>query len=122
MKAHNYYIYILTRQRNSVFYTGVTNDLIRRVYEHKMGIIKGFTQKYNVKQLVYFEHCEDILGAIHREKVIKKWKRKFKIDAIERINPEWKDLYYELVDLPKPINEMKKYCDKFVYNDGLEIK
>lgn len=102
MKAHNYYVYILTRERNSVFYTGVTNDLICRVYEHKMEIIKGFTQKYKVKQLVYFEHCEDIMGAIQREKTIKKWKRKFKIDAIEKLNPEWKDLYYELAGLPDP--------------------
>jgi putative endonuclease len=100
---HNYYIYILTRERNSVFYTGVTNDLIRRVYEHKMEIIKGFTQKYNVKQLVYFEHCEDIWGAIEREKTIKKWKRKFKIDAIEKFNPQWKDLYYELAGLQEPL-------------------
>jgi putative endonuclease len=95
---NNYYVYILTRERNSVFYTGVTQDLIGRVYAHKMGMIKGFTQKYNVKQLVYFEHCEDRVGAIEREKTIKKWKRKFKINAIEKMNPQWKDLYYELVE------------------------
>lgn len=98
MKDYNYYIYILTRERNSVFYTGVTSDLIRRVYEHKTEIIKGFTKKYNVKQLVYYEHSEDIYSAIAREKIIKKWKRRYKISAIENMNPEWKDLYFELVD------------------------
>lgn len=102
MNEHNYYVYILTRERNSVFYTGVTNDLIRRVYEHKEEIIKGFTQKYNVKKLIYFEHCEDIYSAIQREKIIKRWKRKYKMNAIEKINPEWKDLYYELIGIPDP--------------------
>jgi len=96
MKEHNYYVYILARERNSVFYTGVTNDLIRRVYEHKAEIIKGFTQKYNVKMLVYYEHCEDVYAAIAREKVIKKWKRKYKMAIIERQNPAWRDLYFEL--------------------------
>ena len=100
---NNYYVYLLTRERNSIFYTGVTNNLIRRVYEHKMEIIKGFTQKHNVKQLVYFEHCENILSAIQREKTIKKWKRRFKIDAIEKLNPQWRDLYYELAELPEPL-------------------
>ncbi|HLF65989.1 MAG TPA: GIY-YIG nuclease family protein, partial [Gammaproteobacteria bacterium] len=74
----------------------VTNDLIRRVYEHKAEIIKGFTQKYNVKMLVYYEHCEDVYAAIAREKVIKKWKRKYKMAIIERQNPAWRDLYFEL--------------------------
>ncbi|MEO8400229.1 MAG: GIY-YIG nuclease family protein [Gammaproteobacteria bacterium] len=97
MKDHNYYVYILTREKNSVFYVGVTNDLIRRVYEHKEGIIEGFTKKYNVKMLVYYEHAEDIHAAICREKVIKKWKRSFKMNAIERMNPEWHDVYFDLV-------------------------
>ncbi len=96
MKEHNYYVYILARERNSVFYTGVTNNLIRRVYEHKAELIKGFTQKYNVKMLVYYEHFEDIYAAISREKVIKKWKRKYKISIIEQRNPTWNDLYFEL--------------------------
>lgn len=97
MSDHNYYVYILTREKNSVFYVGVTNDLIRRVYEHKMDLIKGFTKKYNVKMLVYYEHFEDINDAIAREKVIKKWKRRYKMNAIESINPQWKDLYFELI-------------------------
>jgi putative endonuclease len=97
MREHNYYVYILTREKNSVFYTGVTNNLIKRVYEHKSGIIKGFTQKYNVKMLVYYEHSEDIYSAISREKAIKKWKRKYKLAVIEKMNPDWKDLYLDLL-------------------------
>jgi putative endonuclease len=92
-----YYVYILAKRRNSTFYTGVTNDLIRRVWEHKEGIIKGFTWKYDVKQLVYYEVFDDIREAIRREKQIKKWTRKIKMEAIERMNPEWKDLYYEII-------------------------
>ena len=97
MKQHNYYVYILTRERNSVFYVGVTNNLIRRVYEHKEGMIPGFTKKYNVKMLVYYECCDDIKAAISREKVIKKWQRKYKIAAIESMNPNLHDLYFELI-------------------------
>jgi putative endonuclease len=102
MKEHAYYVYILTRKRNSVFYVGVTNDLIRRVYEHKNELIAGFTKKYNVKLLVYYEQYADINDAIHREKLIKKWARKIKIDAIERVNPDWRDLYFDLIDSPDP--------------------
>ena len=101
MREHHYYVYILTRERNSVFYTGVTNDLVRRVYEHKTGDVKGFTKRYNVKQLVYYEYFDEIESAITREKVIKKWKRRYKIYAIEKLNPMWKDLYYELTGLPE---------------------
>ena len=96
MKEHKYYVYILTRERNSVFYVGVTNNLLRRVYEHKTGMISGFTKKYNVKILVYYEYFNDIHPAIHREKVIKKWRRKYKIAAIESMNPSWQDLYFTL--------------------------
>ncbi len=96
MRNHNYYVYILTQSQNSVFYVGVTNNLIRRIDEHKMELIDGFTKKYNVKMLVYYEHFNSIYDAISREKVIKKWKRQYKISAIERMNPQWKDLYFEL--------------------------
>ena len=92
----NYYVYILASKRNGTLYIGVTNNLIRRVYEHKEGIIEGFTKKYNVKMLVYFEWVTDANGAIKREKQLKKWNRKWKIELIEKNNPEWKDLYYEL--------------------------
>jgi putative endonuclease len=97
MRDHSYYVYILTRKRNSVFYVGVTNDLVRRISEHKKGLTPGFTKKFNVTMLVYYEFFEDIHSAIHREKIIKKWKRKYKISAIESINPEWKDLYEEII-------------------------
>jgi len=92
-----YYIYILTNKWHTVFYTGITNDLIRRVFEHKMHLVDGFTKRYNVDKLVYFEQTTDIHAALHREKLIKKWKRTFKFDAINRMNPEWKDLYIEMI-------------------------
>ncbi|MHB1946883.1 MAG: GIY-YIG nuclease family protein [Gammaproteobacteria bacterium] len=97
MQDYRYYVYILTRTRNSVFYVGITNDLVRRVYEHKMGLADGFTKKHDIKTLVYYEIFEDIYFAITREKLIKKWKRQYKINAIESINPEWKDLYIDLI-------------------------
>ena len=91
-----YFTYILASQRNGTFYTGVTKDLIRRTFEHKEGAVAGFTKKYEVKKLVYYEVYEDVKDAIAREKLIKKWRRKIKMEAIERMNPEWKDLYFEL--------------------------
>ncbi len=94
-----YYVYILASKKKGTLYTGVTNNLIRRVYEHKHKIIKGFTKKYGVDKLVYFEQTEDINAAIQREKQIKKWFRKWKIELIEDMNPEWKDLYYEFEDI-----------------------
>lgn len=97
MKNHNYYVYILAKGKNSTFYTGVTNNLVRRVYEHKNEIIKGFTKKYGIKTLVYYEHYTDINAAIGREKLIKKWRRSIKMEAIEKMNPEWKDLYFEII-------------------------
>ncbi len=83
-----YYTYILASKRNGTFYTGITNDLSRRVFEHKEGFIKGFTKKYSVKILVYYEVHEDVREAISREKLIKKWRREIKISAIEKINPQ----------------------------------
>lgn len=93
---HRYYVYILTTERNSALYTGVTNDLIRRVYEHKNNLVPGFTKRYNVHKLVYFEAGEDILAAIEREKQIKNWVRKKKIALISTVNPDWHDLYNEI--------------------------
>jgi putative endonuclease len=98
--SRDYYVYILTNTWHTVFYTGVTNDLIRRVFEHKMQLREGFTTKYNVHKLVYFETTSDVQAAIHREKLIKKWKQTIKFDAINRLNPEWKDLYQEMVGDP----------------------
>jgi putative endonuclease len=91
----DYYVYILASGRNGTLYIGVTNDLIRRVYEHKKKLIKGFTSKYNVDKLVYFEYTNDINGAIAREKQLKKWNREWKLKLIEDKNPNWRDLYYD---------------------------
>ena len=90
------YVYLLANKHNNVLYTGVTNDLICRVYEHKNKLVSGFTQKYNVDRLVYFEVCSGIVVAIEREKQIKSWSRKKKQDLINSLNPEWDDLYRSL--------------------------
>ncbi len=76
----NYYIYILTNKKNGTLYIGITNNLVRRIYEHKNGLIDGFTKKYKIKMLVYFESTSDVLSAIAREKRIKNWNRQWKID------------------------------------------
>jgi len=82
-------------KRNGTLYTGVTNNLLRRVYEHKKKIFKGFTSKYNVNRLVYFEQTDDIYSAKAHEKQLKKYYRKWKLRLIEELNPNWSDLYYE---------------------------
>jgi putative endonuclease len=92
----SYYIYILASKRNGTLYIGVTNNLMKRVYEHKKGLADGFTKKYIVHKLVYYEQTSDIVSAINREKQIKKWNRKWKLKLIEEGNPKWKDLYYDL--------------------------
>ncbi|MDO8577718.1 MAG: GIY-YIG nuclease family protein [Dehalococcoidales bacterium] len=91
-----YYVYILTNKSNSVLYIGVTNDLKRRVFEHKEKLVPGFTKKYNVDKLVHFEFGEDIIGAITREKKLKDGPRSRKIKLIEHSNPEWRDLFDDL--------------------------
>src|SRR3989304_8869531 len=88
---HKYFVYILTSKLNGTLYIGVTNNLERRMYEHKNNIVKGFTSKYNVHQLVYYEETNDIYAALQREKQLKKWNRKWKLALIERINPDWND-------------------------------
>jgi len=93
---NNYYVYILTNKSNKVLYTGVTNNLSRRIYEHKNKLILGFTVKYNVDKLVYYEVYDNIEDAIQREKNIKKWYRKWKIELVNKLNPNWEDLYYKL--------------------------
>ncbi len=91
-----YYIYILTNKYNKVLYGGVTNDLIRRIYEHKNSLADGFTAKYKVHKLVYYDCTEDVISAITREKQIKGWTREKKIKLIESMNPDWKDLWSDL--------------------------
>lgn len=92
-----YYVYILTNWNNKVLYTGITNDLERRVYEHKNKLVKGFTEKYNVNKLVYFDSTLDVTSAISREKQIKGWTRHKKNELIESINPRWHDLSEEFI-------------------------
>ncbi|MBO7432940.1 MAG: GIY-YIG nuclease family protein [Salinivirgaceae bacterium] len=86
------YIYILTTENNKVMYIGVTSNLVKRVYEHKTHVYKGFTSKYNVTKLVYFEEFPEIEQAIFREKQLKKWHREWKNQLVESMNPKWKDL------------------------------
>lgn len=94
-----YYVYIMSSTSNYTIYTGVTNDLVRRIYEHRTGADPdGFTAKYAVKKLVYYESTHDVLSAIEREKQIKSWSRKKKNALIAGINPAWRDLYPELLD------------------------
>jgi putative endonuclease len=95
----NYYVYILSNKKNGLLYTGVTNNLVRRIYEHKNNLIPGFTKKYNLRCLVYYELQNDINFAIVREKNIKKWNRDWKVEMIELKNPNWKDLYEEIIML-----------------------
>lgn len=91
-----YYVYILASKRNGTLYVGVTNNLIRRVYEHKNNLVKGFTEKYGVHMLVHYESCESVESAIRREKQLKEWQRKWKLRLIEETNPQWRDLYDEI--------------------------
>ena len=96
MNHHTYYVYIMASKRNGTLYIGVTNDLIRRVYEHKNNLVEGFTNKYRVHKLVYWEQSENIESAIEREKQFKHWKRQWKLGLIEEHNASWEDLYEEL--------------------------
>ena len=87
------YVYILSNRRNGTLYVGVTNDLCRRVYEHKSGLVSGFTKRYGVKRLLWYEQHEMVTSAIKKEKLMKSWPRKWKLNTIESMNPTWADLY-----------------------------
>ena len=91
-----YYVYFVASDRNGTLYVGVTNDLVRRVYEHKNKILRGFTSQYGVDRLVWFEVYDDPTNAIAREKDIKKWRRAWKLRLIEQSNPQWVDLYDQI--------------------------
>jgi putative endonuclease len=91
-----YYVYILAGKKNGTLYIGITSDLMKRVYEHKNELVEGFTNRYNIKKLVYFEVYEEVEAAIIREKRLKKWRRRWKIKLIEKSNPEWNVLYFKL--------------------------
>lgn len=96
MKEKGYFVYILASRKNGTLYIGVTSDLVKRIWEHKENAISGFTKRYGVKRLVYFETYDSAENAILREKQLKKWNRKWKIELIEKTNSSWKDLYYEI--------------------------
>ena len=91
-----YCVYILASKQNGTLYTGTTGNLAKRIYEHKNNLVEGFTKKYNVHNLVYFELSDNAMSAIEREKQIKKWNRRWKLDLIEKNNPGWKDLYKKI--------------------------
>jgi putative endonuclease len=91
-----YYVYIMASQRNGTLYIGVTSDLVRRVHEHREGVVDGFTQRHAVKILVFFEVHESIEAAIQPEKSLKRWQRTWKLDLIERENPTWRDLWEDI--------------------------
>jgi putative endonuclease len=93
----SYYVYILASARNGTLYIGVTNDIVRRAWQHREGIMPGFTQKFGVRTLVHFEMFENIDAAIHRETRMKTWKRRWKLELIEKHNPDWRDLYLDFV-------------------------
>ena len=96
MENKIYYVYIITTQNNKVMYVGMTNNLKRRIYEHKNKLVDGFTKKYNINKLVYYESSSQIDTILNREKEIKKWRREKKNKLVETLNPEWKDLAVEL--------------------------
>ena len=90
-------VYILASKRNGTLYIGVTSDLIKRVWEHKNNVVKGFTERYRVNQLVWYELHETMESAIRKEKMLKNWKRAWKLELIERSNPDWQDLYERII-------------------------
>lgn len=94
--AKSFFVYVLASARNGTLYTGVTSNLAKRVWEHKQGVVDGFTKKHGIKTLVYVEALADAESAIQREKTIKRWTRAWKISAIEKHNPTWRDLYDDI--------------------------
>jgi len=97
MMSKDFYVYILASNQNGTLYIGVTSNLAKRIWQHKEGIVDGFTKKYDVKKLVYYEQHENAESAIHREKRPKEWKRQWKLALIEKFNPTWDDLYHYIV-------------------------
>ena len=107
-RSHNYFVYLLASKPYGTLYVGVTNDILRRVFEHRDGLVDGFTKKYGVHRLVWHEHHEDIHEAIAREKRLKRWQRDWKIALIERDNPHWVDLFPALARLEGVQIELQK--------------
>ncbi len=100
-----YFVYILASKRNGTLYIGMTDNLISRVYQHKTGATDGFTKKYKVDKLVYYQQGSDVNKIIAREKQLKKWNRAWKLSLIEQFNPEWKDLFSQIAGLEENLNE-----------------
>ncbi|MDA3952364.1 MAG: GIY-YIG nuclease family protein [Bacteroidales bacterium] len=108
MWNYNFYVYILTNKAKAVLYIGVTNNLVRRIFEHKSKLIPGFTEKYNVDNLIHHVHFENINDAIKREKQLKKWNRKWKEELINKSNPNWVDLYDQIrEEIPNRVGDDK---------------
>jgi putative endonuclease len=97
-KMKSYFVYILASQKNGTLYIGITSNLIKRIWEHRNNLVEGFTKKYNVHTLVYFEQTENVQSALLREKQLKKWKRGWKLKLIEKDNSKWKDLYNDIIN------------------------
>ncbi|WP_303674470.1 GIY-YIG nuclease family protein [Vampirovibrio chlorellavorus] len=116
-QVNQYYCYILASTRNGTLYTGVTSDLLRRVYEHKAKIMPGFSSDYEVQQLVWFETHDSIENALLREKRIKKWNRRWKLKLIESLNPQWDDLYMTLSGQPETLDSRLRGNDGNDEND-----
>lgn len=91
------YVYILSNKRNGTLYIGVTSNLVQRIWQHKNNIIRGFSSKYGLHMLVYYEEYPNIVEAIRREKCLKRWKRLWKLKLIEKVNPDWRDLYNDII-------------------------
>jgi putative endonuclease len=119
-KKHTYFVYILASKRNGTLYTGVTNNLLQRVIEHKEKITKGFSEKYNVGKLVYFETYKYVKDAIKRESNIKAWQRKWKLKLIEENNVEWIDLLNEIAS-EFEINEMIRFVKESGVSSGFQL-
>ena len=123
MKDYKFYVYILANWNNAVLYVGITNNLVRRIYEHKNTLVNGFTKRYNVDKLVYYEQGTDVHAAIAREKEIKKWRREKKNKLVMTMNPEWKDLSLEWdVDEIIPDGRNNEPADSVISTSASEEK
>ena len=116
-EKYSYYVYILTNKVNTVFYIGFTNNLLRRLVEHKMKIADGFTKKFNVDKLIYYESYTDVYLAINREKKLKRWKKEWKLRIIKKENPEMRDLIYDFMN-DKEIEDMKYFIQEREKNNS----
>ena len=106
-RDYNFWVYIVTNLHDSVLYVGMTNDLARRVSEHRSGEVPGFTSAYRCRKLIYYEHCTDVQDAIAREKQLKKWSRQKKVALIATLNPHWKDLAPEVLGEEQEMSRLR---------------